>query len=121
MLVTESSLHRVKQTIDWRGMLFSFFRKENNVYGENSGEPIKIAEIKGFYHNGSSNHIAINTSDAGMVIDKNTPYIMALWEDSKDLKTEDLVEFNGKQYKVSGVNNISELNIIAEISLEKIL
>lgn len=121
MFVNSVTLHRLLQSINWHGSTYDFTRYTLNEYKEKSSEPVKIATVKGLYHNGSSNHTAIRTSDAGMVVDKSTPYILMSWEDAKKLAQEDMVKINGKTFKVTDANNISELNIVGEVSLEVVL
>lgn len=121
MFVNSVTLHRLLQSINWHGSTYDFTRYTLNEYKEKSNEPVKIATVKGLYHNGSSNHTAIRTSDAGMVIDKSAPYILMSWEDAKNLVQEDMVKINDKTFKVTDTNNINELNIVGEVSLEVML
>ena len=46
--------------------------------------------------------------------------ILCLYEDAKFLKMDDFVKINSKTFKVTGIVNIQEWNIIADISLEVI-
>ena len=86
-----------------------------------TGEPVAIAKFKALFHNGSSDHIEISTSDAGSVIQKNTPYVMANWQDAKNLHMGDITVINSCKYKVTGITNVNQMDIVGEISLEVIL
>ncbi len=115
------TLHRLIQTITWRGEVYEFYRKDKNEYGEKTEELQKIAQINGLFHNGSSNYIKIVTADAGMTINKTSPFILMSWGNAEKLQLEDVVEINGNTYKVTGKDNISQLNIAGEVSLEVLL
>lgn len=121
MLVNAAALYRVQQAIAWNGHVYEFFRHEMNEYGEKNGEEKEVARICGFFHNGSSNHVAVFVSEAASVITKETPYIMTEWRDAKKLQLDDGVRINGTLYKVTGIQNIHELNLIGEVSLEVVL
>ncbi len=121
MLTGAAALYRVQQAIAWNGNVYEFFRQGRNEYGEQDGKPQEVARIRGFFHNGSSNHVSVLVSDAGSVKTKETPYIMAEWRDAKQLELDDGVQINGNLYRVTGVFNVHELNLIGEISLEVVL
>ena len=46
--------------------------------------------------------------------------ILCLWEDAQKILHTDELSFNGKSYKVGEVKNISEANIVGDISLEEV-
>lgn len=114
------AFHRLEQQIAWRGEFYTVTRKELNEFNEKTS-PVEIGTIKGIFHNGSSNHVKVNISDNGQVIEKNTPYIMTTWFNGSILKKDDIISINSVDYKVTGIANIGEYNIIAEVSLEVIL
>lgn len=115
------ALHRLLQAIAWQGNTYEFFRQNENEYKEKAETPEKIADIKGLFHNGSSSHTELKISDSGIVWEKNAPYVMMSWEDSKILYLEDQVTINESLFKVSGKTNVGEFNIICEVSLEKVI
>lgn len=121
MLTNNVALHRLVQAINWQGSVYTFFRRGENEYREKDGEPVEIARFKGLFHNGSSEHTTVVTSDSGMVISKNTPYIMTPYGNGRKVRLDDTVIINSKMFKVTGVTNINEANIVAEISLEVVL
>lgn len=114
------AFHRLEQQIAWRGEFYTVTRKELNEFNEKTN-PVEIGTIRGISHNGSSNHVKVNISDNGQVIEKNTPYIMTTWFNGSILKKDDIISINSVDYKVAGITNVGEYNIIAEISLEVIL
>ena len=121
MFTERVALHRLSQQIAWQGKRYTFYRRQVNEFNEQSTEPTKLSEVKGLFHNGSSNHVVINTTDNGQVIEKNKPYIMTTWGQGKILQLNDEVTINSNTYRVTDVYNIGEYNLIAEVSLEVIL
>lgn len=92
-----------------------------NEFNEKSDELEKVAEIKGVFHNGSANHIVVVIADNGQAQEKNSPYILTTWFNGSRVQKDDKITINGISYKVTGINNINEYNILADISLEVIL
>lgn len=115
------ALHRLLQSIAWQGSVYSFYRMGKNIYGEKAEDPEKIADVNGIYHNGSATHVKLDASDAGLVWDKNTPYILTSWGNSEKLQLEDLVTIDETTFKLTGKTNIGGYSIICELSLEKVL
>lgn len=113
--------HRIEQSIAWNGQAYTFLRQQENQFHEKSLEPIEIATLKGVFHRGSTGHQKILRSDSGYTISKQAPFILALWEKAKDLQTDDQVVINNHTYKVTGISNLNEMNIVGEISLEVVL
>lgn len=92
-----------------------------NDFKEPTEEETKIGELQGLYHEQSS-HVKVTTGDTTQIRSKKIPMILCLYDDfvMLDLKMGDKVKINGKTYKVTGVVNIQEWNIIADVSLEVI-
>lgn len=121
MFDEKTTLHRVEQQIAWRGHLFSVLRPKMNEFNEKSNELEEVAEIKGIFHNGASNHVVVVIVDSGQAQEKGSPYILTTWFNGSQVKKDDRITINGISYKVTGINNINEYNILADISLEVIL
>lgn len=112
------TVHRLLQNINWYGKNYTFKRKAINEYGEKNGSEIIVSAFKGLFHSGSNDSLKLTTEDGGTIRGKNTYYIMTAWENVFNIHQEDTVEINGNVYKVGGIENLSERNIIGEISLE---
>lgn len=121
MPYTKIILHRLLQTILWQGKPYTFTRYARNEYGELTEEISEQITLQGLYHNGSSEHVTVITTDSGSVISKNTPYVITAWDNAKKLRLDDTVVINGKTFKVTGKTNIGEFNSVGEISLEVVL
>nr|DAQ83504.1 MAG TPA: hypothetical protein [Caudoviricetes sp.] len=111
--------YKIKRELKRSGIDYEFKRAIKNDFGEPSGEPELIGKLKGIYHEENSN-IQITTGDTTQVRTKKIPMILCLYEDAANLvlSVGDIVKINEKTLKVTGIVNISEWNIIADISLE---
>ncbi len=71
--------NRLKQSLDWYGHTYTFYRKGLNQYKEKAKALEKVCAMKCLYHNGSANHGTLNISDAAITWVKETPYLMTFW------------------------------------------
>lgn len=111
--------YKIKRELKRSGIDYEFKRAIKNDFGEPSDKPELIGKLKGIYHEENSN-IQITTGDTTQVRTKKIPMILCLYEDAANLvlSVGDIVKINEKTLKVTGIVNISEWNIIADISLE---
>lgn len=79
-------------------------------------------KIKGIFHESVSHSLqGLNTSEAGTLRKKSSPMLLCLWEDIAEvLHPKDSIFFNNKTYNISGIQNLGESNLIADISLEEV-
>ena len=111
--------YKIKRELKRSGIDYEFKRSYMNDFGEPVGEPIMIGKILGLYHEQNS-HVQVTTGDTTQVRTKKIPMILCLYEDAANLGLQvgDELKINNKTFKVTGVVNIQEWNIIADISLE---
>lgn len=119
MINTQFEAYKIKRELKRSGIDYEFKRSGVNDFGEPVGESIAIGTIRGLYHEQNSN-IQITTGDTTQVRTKKIPMILCLYEDAANLVLQvgDELKINNKTLKVTGVVNIQEWNIIADISLE---
>lgn len=78
----------------------------------------EVIMIVGAYHEQNS-FISVNASDSASVQRKKSPMILTLLDDSvKKLSQGDKVTINSITYKVSGILDIQNYGVVADISLE---
>lgn len=122
MINTKFELYKVKREIKRSGTQYTFNHPTKNKYGELDKDNTQpIGEISGIYHERSSNmYISITTQDAAQVRSKKEHMILCTWEDVTKLQLEvgDITIINNKCFNVTGVSNIQEWNLVAEINLE---
>lgn len=119
MINTQFEVYKIKRELKRSGIDYEFKRPGVNDFGEPVGEPIVVGTIRGLYHEQNSS-IQITTGDTTQVRTKKIPMILCLYEDTARLALAvgDTVTINAKTFKVTGIVNIQEWNIISDISLE---
>ena len=119
MVNKEFEAYKIKRELKRSGIDYVFIRMGLNDFGEPDGEPVIIGKLKGIYHEQNSS-LHITTGDTTQVRTKKIPMILCLYEDTAVLLLQagDVVKINNKTFKVTGITNIQEWNIISDISLE---
>lgn len=119
MVNTKFEAYKLKRELKRSGIEYEFFRRKNNEFGEPGSETESVGSILGLYHEQNSN-IQIATGEAIQTRTKKIPMILCLHEDATSLNFSvgDYTVINGKKYKLTGIVNILEWNIISDISLE---
>lgn len=119
MINTQFEAYKIKRELKRSGIDYEFKRSGVNDFGEPVGEPIVVGTIRGLYHEQNSS-VQVTTGDTTQVRTKKIPMILCLYEDAASLvlQVDDELKINNKTLKVTGVVNIQEWNIIADISLE---
>lgn len=121
MVNTKFEAYKIRRELKRSGIEFEFKRYKKNAFNEpvKNEEPEIVGKLKGLFHTQTSN-IQISTGDTTQTRTKSVPMILCLHEDvsSLSLCVDDIMEFNKTRYKVTGVINIQEWNIISDISLE---
>lgn len=123
MVNTTFEAYKVKREIKRSGTVYEFTRDPKNEFGEPEPDPVDnmgvLGSVRGLYHEQNSN-VSITTGETTQVRTKKIPMVLCLWDDLKPLQLEvgDKTKINGKVFKVTGVVNIQEWSIIADISLE---
>lgn len=118
MINTKFEVYKLNREIKRSGHSYNFYRHTINDFNERISEPTSVCIIKGIYHEEISN-VQTTPVDGGLARTKKIPMILCVFDENvSNLEMEDFVEINNKTYKVSGVNDISNWGLIADISLE---
>ena len=119
MINTQFEAYKIKRELKRSDIDYEFKRSDVNDFGEPVGEPTVVGTIRGLYHEQNSS-VQVTTGDTTQVRTKKIPMILCLYEDAASLVLQvgDELKINNKTLKVTGVVNIQEWNIIADISLE---
>ena len=115
-------MYKLKRLLKRNGNEYEIIRAGTNPFGEpDASYQETIGTINGLYHEESVD-IQVVTGDTTQTRTKKSPMILCTYEDAAyvDLKINDLIVINEKTFKVTGVVNIQEWSIIADISLEVI-
>lgn len=111
--------YKIKRELKRSGIDYEFNRTKKNNFGEPTSERAVVGKLKGLYHEQNS-AIQITTGDTTQVRTKKVPMILCLYEDTASLVLQvgDIVSINAKTFKVTGITDIQEWNLISDISLE---
>jgi hypothetical protein len=113
-------LHKVEREIYLHGGQYTFNRDVLDNYGEPMGETTEVATIRGLFHI-SKGYASRNVSDGTITRIKGSPMLLAKYNDTLEISQGDYIHINEKKYVVNEINNIMELDIVSEISLEVVL
>lgn len=129
MINTKFEAYKLKRELKRSGKIYKIERYSVNEYGEPvKNSTSKIGEFKGLYHE-QNGYMQMSTTDTTQVISKKMPMIMCLYEDvnNLNLKVDDVIMIGeqGKnidftEHRVTGITNIQNWGIIADISLEPV-
>ena len=119
MINTKFEVYKIQRELNRSGIVVDFLRQETNKFKEPVGEPKKIGSILCIYHE-QNGCIKISTGDTTQVRTKKVPMLLCLHSDVSQVNIQvgDQVKLNGKTFNVTGVINIQEWNLVADISLE---
>ena len=119
MINTKFEAYKLRRELKRIGKEYEFKRAKLNDFKEPTKDSVVVGKLLGLYHEQNSN-VSITTGDTTQTRTKKVPMILCLYEDATFLKIGDKVKINSKTFKVTGIVNIQEWNIIADISLEVI-
>lgn len=115
----EIELHKIEREICMHGSQYTFERNILDDYGEPTGTT-EVATIRGLFHI-SKGYINRNVSDGTVIRTKGSPMLLAKYNDTLEISQGDYIHINEKKYVVNEINNIMELDIVSDISLEVVL
>lgn len=111
--------NKLRRLIRTQGICYRFYRPELDKFKEPTGHTW-ANELKGVFHQ-TTQHISVYTVEGGSIQTKQVPMILAPFAEARNLQQDDLVDINGRCYKVTGLLDIGNWNIAIDISLEEVL
>lgn len=113
-------LYKVQREIKMHGSDFTVKRDKINEYKEPTGERETITTFRGLFHI-TKTFQTRNIEDGTVTRTKGQPMVLVDYKNTTSIKNGDILEYNGLEYTVADVNNIEQMNIIADISMELII
>lgn len=114
---------KLKRAIAKQGKQYTFYSYGVNSFGEPSTEKTILKTFQSLYHE-QNGYISENVNNETRTTSKKIPYLMTEFQnigtDSNEIKNGCETEIDGIKYKVTGVTNLANLSLIADISLEVI-
>ena len=124
MLIKNFLKNKITRQIKWNGKSFTFIRYKENDYHEKNYDEVEMeVTLQGVFHEGGGYggmlNIELYSRDGGRTVTKMKPMILCLKsEESTNLIIDDVVKVGDYIYKVVEKNDIQNLGIAFEISLE---
>lgn len=113
-------LHKIHTELNFHGIAYTFIRYGVDKFKQPTNAIDQQIVLKGLYHE-SNSYIQTTGGDSSIVRTKKSPMILCTYEDGSKLRQGDMVVLNEKQYKVSGVLNVQNYSVVADISLEEVV
>lgn len=114
--------NKIRRQILWNGEEFTFNRYKVNEYKELTDEIEKSITVKGIFHEGGGYggmlNIELYERDGARSISSMKPMILCLYEDGKELLIDDEVVIAGSKFRVVEKNNVKQIDVAFEVSLE---
>lgn len=112
--------YKIAREIKRSGKSYTFKRNGLNKFKEPTATAeVVVGSMDCLYHEQNSN-IQIVTGETTQVRTKKIPMLLCLYDNVQalGLKVGDFTMINGKRFEVTGVVNVQEWSIAADISLE---
>ena len=113
-------LHKVEREIKIHGDDYAVNRDKLDEYGEATGDSEKVCDIRGLFHI-SKGFVSRSTGDATTTHATGSPMLLCVFDEAKQIQCGDWLEINGARYNITDKNNLSEQNIVIDMSLERVL
>ena len=117
--------NKINRQIKWNGQEFVFSRYTENEYHETTDEVEMTITFRGIFHEGGGYGGMLNQElyerEGSREYSKMKPMILCLYsEETKKLQMDDRVKIGDDDYFVVAKNDIKNLHIAYEVSLEHI-
>lgn len=106
--------HQIKQLIERRGLDCIFLRQGENEFHEPSGD-MEILTCKGLFHE-TNGYLRVSMTESGKIYTQKEPKVLILY--SGEVLKGDLVIANGIKFKVTGIDDLGNLHLCLDLSLE---
>lgn len=114
--------NKIVRQIKWNGQDFIFKRYKKDEYNQLLNEVQEEFKLHGVFHEGGGYGGMLNIEmygrEGGRTVTKMKPMILCLYEDGVVLDTDDVVTIGDYKYTIIEKNDIKNLNIAFEVSLE---
>lgn len=107
-------IHALQRLITRRGQKIKVYRPTKNQFGEDSAVKLILHE-KGIFHEANS-YLGVNVVNAGKVYSARQPMILLPYIDT--IKKQDIMEIQGNRFRVTGLDDLGNLHLILDVSLE---
>lgn len=125
MINTRFELYKLRRELKRNGKEYVFYRNLDNEYGEPVEDRVEILRVKALYHETSAYKTTF-TNDGTTITSEKKPMLLCALQDvnGSDIKLGDYIEIvdnvygDVKRLTFSGVTDVQDFGVIADISLE---
>ena len=108
--------YALQRAIRQYGVQAQFYRAQTNEFGC-EGRPQKVFCCAGLVHP-SNSFLTLTVTDAGQVPTPKHPMLLIAATD--EVRLNDAVLIHGKQYSVTGINDVGGLEFCFDLSLQEV-
>ena len=108
--------YALQRAIRQYGVQAQFYRAQTNEFGC-EGRPQKVFCCAGIFHP-SNSFLTLTVTDAGQVPTPKHPMLLIAATD--EVRLNDAVLIHGKQYSVTGINDVGGLEFCFDLSLQEV-
>lgn len=108
--------YALKRAIEQHGVQAQFYRAQTNEFGC-EGRPKKVFCCAGLFHQ-SNSFLNLTVDNAGQIPTQKHPMLLILA--TKEVEINDAALIHGKQYNVTGLNDIGGLGFCFDLSLQEV-
>ena len=109
----------VRRNILTHGTEFTFVHTSLNTFNEPTEGQTEI-KVQGLFHQ-TRGYITRDTTDGTVSRTRPQPQVLTLVDDtSRSIQKDDYMLYCNQKYRVTGINDINNLGIALEISLERV-
>lgn len=113
----QNEIFKLKREIQTHGTSFTVYKDVLDEYGQPTEEHENVCDVKGLYY--TTNVYQSRSSNYGTTTRARLqPMILAMYNDCKDIAPGMFVFFNNKRFDIVSVNDVSQYNVVCDITLE---
>lgn len=110
--------HVLSRLIEMCGQQATIYREVENEFHEPIGTTI-IGDFRGLFHEANS-YLGVSISEAGKIYTAKQPMFLIVYTrvHTVDIRKEDILEIAGRRFRVTGQDDLGNLGLFLDISLE---
>lgn len=113
---------KILRQIKWNGRDMTFIKYERDNYNQLTNTIAEEIKFRGVFHEGGGYggmlNIELYENDGARTVSRMKPMVLCMQEDGEKVDIDDIVRVGNCWYTVVEKNNVSNLGVAFEISLE---
>lgn len=109
--------NKIKRQLQLNGIDLAFVHHGLDEYGQVSDDATGSVVVRGLFHTTNS-FVSGTDSENARLSSKPQPMVLALYDEGKEVQKDDTVQIRENAYKVVKKNDVNNLGIALDISLE---